>query len=67
MQTHSAIIYAVMPESAHEFREAESRLLGAGLGSLEKNKSVKLLGGYVWQVNFQECPEALALIVTLIG
>jgi hypothetical protein len=54
MQMHSAIIYAVMTESAHEFQEAESRLLGAGLRSLEKNKSVKLLGGHVWQANFDD-------------
>ena len=56
---HSAIVYAVMPPSAHETREMISRLYAA-IPKLEKNPAVAVLGEFVWQIDFQSSPAALA-------
>jgi hypothetical protein len=61
-QMHSAIVYAVMPTSHYELKEKTSYLL-AGISKIEHNKSVRQLGDFVWQVNFQESPDAFAVLI----
>ena len=59
---HSAILYAIMPSDQHKFYD-ESMLLRAATVKAEEHRSVKRLGDFVWEVNFREAPEALALLV----
>lgn len=62
---HSAIIYVVLPS-----RPGEAHTVGpsfrAGIARLDKfdNKLVRQIGESVWEIDFQEAPDALAVIVS---
>lgn len=59
-----AIVYVVVPDPrTHEGRQMATLLLSE-TGKLLSNKSVFLLGEFVWEVNFQDAPDALALLVS---
>jgi hypothetical protein len=59
---HSAIVYVVMPTDPYASRQTGAVFL-ADIRQLEQNKSVSQLGEFVWQINFQESPGALARLV----
>lgn len=63
---HSAIVYAVMPTSPIEARNA-LLLLEAGIQKIEKNPALKQLGEFVWQVDFQADPEVLAVLIASLA
>ena len=62
---HSAIIYVVMPSNPHEARRASATFLAA-IERLDKlpKPAVRLLGEFVWVIDFQKAPDALAIIVS---
>jgi hypothetical protein len=60
---HSAIVYAVLPTEPYEAHQKGAVFLAA-IQKLEGNKSAERLGEFVWAINFQESPAALAVFVT---
>jgi hypothetical protein len=63
---HSAIVYATLPEGRVEAQNLVSRL-EYGLQTLAKNPALKSLGEFVWEVDFQAEPEALAILISVLG
>jgi hypothetical protein len=59
---HSAIIFAVMPESAYEARQKAALLL-VDIDKLERGGEVSRLGEFVWEICFQKFPHAFATLV----
>lgn len=60
---HSAIIYAALPrDPTHDARQIGARFLAA-IAKLEGNKATKQLGEFVWEVDFQASPDALATLI----
>jgi hypothetical protein len=59
---HSVIFHAVLPSEPYEARQIGAHFLAA-IAKIEGNKSVKLLGEFVWEVDFQASPDALAVLV----
>jgi hypothetical protein len=59
----SAIFYAVLSsDPSHEARQTGATFL-ATIAKLEGNKAVRQLGQFVWEVNFRESPDGLAVLV----
>lgn len=60
---HSAIFYASIPtDPPYAARQIGATFL-AGIAKIEGNKAVKPLGEFVWEVNFQASPFALAVLI----
>ena len=59
---HSAIVYVVMPTDHYQAQMKSGAFL-ADIRALEKDKSVRQLGEFVWQIDFQQSPVALAQLV----
>lgn len=62
---HSAIIYAILPSNEQQYRD-EAMILRTAVAKATAHKSVKQLGDFAWEVNFQEGPDALGLLVYAI-
>jgi hypothetical protein len=59
---HSAIVYAVIDGNSVEWRQKIGVLLSQ-IARIEEEKSLLRLGEFVWQVDFQQKPHALARLV----
>jgi hypothetical protein len=62
---HSAIIFAVMPESTYEARQKAGLLL-VDIDKLERNSEISRLGEFVWEICFQKFPHAFATVVNTL-
>jgi hypothetical protein len=60
---HTAIIYAVLPESPRQADRERAALLFSETEKLEQAGSALRLGDFVWQIDFRASPDALARIV----
>jgi hypothetical protein len=60
---HSAIVVVRMPQDTQDGR-TRWRNFCADVVSLDTNPASKRLGENVWQVDFQQSPAALALLVS---
>ncbi len=64
---HSAIVYVRIPESSRYGQQQTISAMLAGIAKLEGNKSAVKLGESVWEVNFRDAPDALAILVRIFG
>ena len=58
---HSAIIQVEISDDLTGRQDVAT--FYAGIQQVEKNQGAKKLGDFVWEINFQKAPEALAQII----
>lgn len=61
---HTAIVYVAIPTSSPYDAQRIEAIMLAGIAKLEGNKSARELGKYVWEVDFRDAPDALAVLVS---